>query len=182
MSHFFFGEGNGNPLQCSCLENPRDRGASWASVYGVTQSQTRLKRLSSSSSFFWTWISELSNGVFLLKCQWNLRDIWMCFCLFEFSALCRRGKADRNMCVVSMRAASLGPGGNLYHLTCRSFAHASRLFGHHMLSPKTGWEGMSFSCSRKDLRVEIRMNFGSVITIYQARRGPGDVLTFPWNC
>ena len=44
------GEGNGNPLQCSCLENPRDGGAWWASVYGVAQSQTRLKRLSSSSS------------------------------------------------------------------------------------------------------------------------------------
>ena len=44
------GEGNGNPLQCSCLENPRDRGAWWAAVYGVEESQTRLKRLSSSSS------------------------------------------------------------------------------------------------------------------------------------
>ena len=53
--HFHFslsciGEGNGNPLQYSCLENPRDGGASWAAVYGVTQSQTQLKRLSSSSS------------------------------------------------------------------------------------------------------------------------------------
>ena len=50
--HFHFplsciGEGNGNPLQCSCLENPRDGGAWWAAVYGVSQSQTRLKRLSS---------------------------------------------------------------------------------------------------------------------------------------
>ena len=44
------GEGNGNPLQCSCLENPSDGGAWWASVYGVAQSRTRLKRLSSSSS------------------------------------------------------------------------------------------------------------------------------------
>ena len=44
------GEGNGNPLQRSCLENPRDGGASWAAVYGVAQSRTRLKRLSSSSS------------------------------------------------------------------------------------------------------------------------------------
>ena len=44
------GEGNGNPLQCSCLENPRDRGAWWAAVYGVAQSRTRLKRVSSSSS------------------------------------------------------------------------------------------------------------------------------------
>ena len=53
--HFHFspsclGEGNGNPLQCSCLENPRDGGAWWAAVYGITQSRTRLKRLSSSSS------------------------------------------------------------------------------------------------------------------------------------
>ena len=47
-----FGEGNGNPLQCSCLENPRDGGACWAAVYGVTQSLTRLKRLSSSSSIY----------------------------------------------------------------------------------------------------------------------------------
>ena len=37
------GEGNGNPLQCSCLENPRDRGAWWAAIYGVAQSWTRLK-------------------------------------------------------------------------------------------------------------------------------------------
>ena len=44
------GEGNGSPLQCSCLENPRDRGAWWAAISGVAQSQTRLKRLSSSSS------------------------------------------------------------------------------------------------------------------------------------
>ena len=44
------GEGNGNPLQRSCLENPRDGGAWWAAVYGVAQSRTRLKRLSSSSS------------------------------------------------------------------------------------------------------------------------------------
>ena len=53
--HFHFslsciGEGNGNPLQCSCLENPRDRGAWWAAISGVTQSRTRLKWLSSSSS------------------------------------------------------------------------------------------------------------------------------------
>ena len=50
MCLFVFGEGNGNPLQYSCLKNPRDRGAQWVAVYGVTQSQTRLKRLSSSSS------------------------------------------------------------------------------------------------------------------------------------
>ena len=53
--HFHFslsciGEGNGNPLQCSCLENPRDGRAWWAAIYGVTQSWTQLKWLSSSSS------------------------------------------------------------------------------------------------------------------------------------
>ena len=57
--HFHFslsciGEGNGHPLQCSCLENPRDGGACWAAVYGVAQSRTLLKRLSSSSS---SWVS-----------------------------------------------------------------------------------------------------------------------------
>ena len=50
------GEGNGNPPQCPCLENPRDGGAWWAAVYGVAQSQTRLKRLSSSSYFYLQWI------------------------------------------------------------------------------------------------------------------------------
>ena len=55
--HFHFslaciGEGNGNPLQCSCLENPRDEGAWWAAIYGVAQGRTRLKRCSSSSSAY----------------------------------------------------------------------------------------------------------------------------------
>ena len=67
--HFHFslswiGEGNGNPLQCSCLENPRDGGAWWAAIYGVAQSRTRLKWLSISSSIVhgiaksWTQLSE----------------------------------------------------------------------------------------------------------------------------
>ena len=52
--HFHFslsciGEGNGNPLQCSCLQNPREGGAWWAAIYGVAQSWTRLKQLSSRS-------------------------------------------------------------------------------------------------------------------------------------
>ena len=48
------GEGNGNPLQCSCLENPRDGRTWWAAVYGVAQSRTRLKRLSSMTSIvYW---------------------------------------------------------------------------------------------------------------------------------
>ena len=69
--HFHFslsciGEGNGNPLQCSCLENPRDGGAWWAAVYGVAQSRTRLKWLSSSSS--WLQLFEKSDlGSFLIR-------------------------------------------------------------------------------------------------------------------
>ena len=63
--HFHFslsciGKGNGNPLQCSCLENPRDGGAWWAAIYGVTQSRTGLKRLSSSSS---SRVWEIKGGV-----------------------------------------------------------------------------------------------------------------------
>ena len=63
--HFHFslpciGEGTGNPLQCSCLENPRDGGAWWAAIYGVVQSRTRLKRLSSSSrAILWKRTNEL---------------------------------------------------------------------------------------------------------------------------
>ena len=63
----FTREGNSNPLQCSCLENPRDGGAWWAAVYGVTQSRTRLKQLSSSSSSVFTWykiIASISQPTF----------------------------------------------------------------------------------------------------------------------
>ena len=56
--HACIGEGTGNPLQCSCLENPRDGGAWRAAVHGAAQSQTRLKRLSSSSAF---WVSLASS-------------------------------------------------------------------------------------------------------------------------
>ena len=70
--HFHFslsciGKGNGNLLQCSCLENPRDRGAWWAAVYGVAQSRTWLKRLSSSSSSSIIWsLTATQSIVFLL--------------------------------------------------------------------------------------------------------------------
>ena len=64
--HFHFslsciGEGNGSPLQCSCLENPRDGRAWWAAIYGVTQSQTQLKQLSSSSSSSFRNLLQLSS-------------------------------------------------------------------------------------------------------------------------
>ena len=65
--HFAFsciGEGNGNPLQYSCLENPRDSGAWWAAIYGVAQSRTRLKQLSSSSR----WVPVLFVQVYWFFC------------------------------------------------------------------------------------------------------------------
>ena len=84
--HFDFslsciGEGNGNPLQCSCLENPRDGGAWWAAVSGVAQSRTWLKRLSSSSS---SSSSRWFSGTLLLfwwsNGCWQF-DLWF-LCLF----------------------------------------------------------------------------------------------------
>ena len=74
------GEGNGNPLQCSCLENPRDGGAWWASIYGVAQNRTRLKRLSSSSSSSWYMnlticlITGLRHWMLLFKCKFTNRS------------------------------------------------------------------------------------------------------------
>ena len=85
--HFHFslaciGEGNGNPLQCSCLENPRDRGAWWAAVYGVAQSRTRLKWLSSSSSRT-TWED------CLWRCLSNSKDF------STIPSICQRGQVTR---------------------------------------------------------------------------------------
>ena len=71
--HFHFslshtGEGNGNSLQCSCLEKPRDGGAWWAAIYGVAQSRTRLKWLSSSSSStFLKHVTKVAHGESLLS-------------------------------------------------------------------------------------------------------------------
>ena len=72
--HFHFslsrtGEGNGNPLQCSCLENPRDGGAWWATIYGVAQSWTRLKRLSS-SSYYLSYFNGSFSAFLLLATLW----------------------------------------------------------------------------------------------------------------
>ena len=64
--HACIGEGNGNPLQYSCLENPRNRGAWWATVHGVAQCRTRLKRLSSSSNIdtCGNWIVKFQKQIF----------------------------------------------------------------------------------------------------------------------
>ena len=76
------GEGNGNPLQNSCLENPRDGGAWWAAIYGVTQSRTRLKRLSSSSVCI-RQCDSLSHHLLPLLCP---QVCSLCVCLYCFPA------------------------------------------------------------------------------------------------
>ena len=102
--HFHFslshnGEGNGNPLQCSCLENPRDGGAWWATVYGVAQSQTRLKRLSSSSKWHLTDINY--NSVLLLT---SVRDtcaliyyVWLPFFNLRVKFIICADQSERSM-------------------------------------------------------------------------------------
>ena len=84
LSDFHFslsciGEGNGNPLQCSCLENPRDGGAWWAAVYGVVQSWTRLKKLSSSSrnsaSLLIQYMSSTEDKNLYLHFHWNISKV-----------------------------------------------------------------------------------------------------------
>ena len=71
---------NGNPLQCSCLENPRDRGAWWAAVSGVAQSRTQLKQLSSSSSHpeIWASMEATSSGMSV----WNNNDEIACLSIW----------------------------------------------------------------------------------------------------
>ena len=79
--HFHFslsciGEGNGNPLQCSCLENPRDGGAWWAAIYGVAQSRTRLKQLGSSSNTVWRHFDPYLNISTIQRYFEVIRGIW----------------------------------------------------------------------------------------------------------
>ena len=87
------GEGNGSPLQCSCLENPRDRGAWWEAVYGVAQSRRRLKWLSSSSSsssnslvrFRRHTKPHMESQAAVPACFWNIKykSYWSRFGLFR---------------------------------------------------------------------------------------------------
>ena len=92
------GEGNGNPLQCSCLENPRDRGAWWAGVYGVAQSRTQLKQL---NSYRLLWAQE----GFKQPICW-----WMRLCACPFGCLVR-GIG----CLVSNRTYRLLYGARSWH-------------------------------------------------------------------
>ena len=83
------GEGNGNPLQSSCLENPRDGGAWWAAVYGVAQSRTWLKRLSSSSS-------SAPIAIFLIVWGRFCRSFFFSCISWLFTICCKAGIVVKN--------------------------------------------------------------------------------------
>ena len=103
-------EGNGNPLQCSCLENPRDGRAWWAVVYGVAQSRTQLKRVSSSSSssvYLWLYLTyftspknSLQNSLFMHifwgKVLWHSSDVYENF----FSKSSRETYPKTNLMII----------------------------------------------------------------------------------
>ena len=106
------GEGNGSPLQCSCLENPRDGGAWWAAVYGVSQSWTWLKQLSSSREIPRHW-SCLKYPQVILMCNWvdrrhwkssDIRERWV----LEGEVLGRWVRREVGMSEVVERSRSLG--------------------------------------------------------------------------
>ena len=85
------GEGNGNPLQCSCLENPRDGGAWWAAVYGVAQSRTRLKWLSSSSydlHIFLHLFTSFLKWKILRRIRLDSKHLVLIFCSFYLYGQC----------------------------------------------------------------------------------------------
>ena len=122
--HFHFslsciGEGNGNPLQCSCLENPRDGEAWWAAVYGVAQSRTRLKRLSSSSSS-----SILTNGASLVaqtvKNLPAIQKTWARSLGWEDSL--EKGKAAHSS-VLAWRIPGMGEPGGLPSMGSHRVGH-----------------------------------------------------------
>ena len=95
------GEGNGNPLQYSCLENPRDGGPWWAAVYGVAQSRTWLKRLSSSSSNPLKAAGPRRPCLLVARWIWCLGDPGRTFGEREsmmFPSLCQRSITDSGFC------------------------------------------------------------------------------------
>ena len=115
--HFHFslsctGEGSGNPLQCSCLENPRDGGAWWAAIYGVAQSQTRLKQLSRSSNnaYLSTTLSVALSQICYLSSAFffspSIPRTWT-FDMYQHNASCQKCNYSGDIVPTPIRAYSL---------------------------------------------------------------------------
>ena len=117
------GEGNGNPLQCSCLENPRDGGAWWAAVCGVTQSWTRLKWLSSSrksgESGLYHWISCESSGTDASCVCIHFQEFWG-----STRQIRKRRKTSRLACRETTAERLKIAGPSTVWLNTLSFLHA----------------------------------------------------------
>ena len=105
------GEGNGNWLQCSCLENPRDRGAWWAAIYAVAESWTRLKRLSSSSNKI------LVSNKMLIKSFLSLPHLCVCVCMPECEFWTLHFRCSYWICLLRI----------IYSVQCCYFSHCSAL-------------------------------------------------------
>ena len=152
--HFHFslsciGEGNGNPLQCSCLENPRDGGAWWAAVDGVVQSRTRLKRLSSSSSSIYE--HYIYNIYICTYIHSNFLDIFIYWILRLFSDLdyhdyySEYGRTD-----ISLRYSFVSFEYILRNGIARSYVSSNFNFlkNFHIIFP-SGWTNLhSHQCTR----------------------------------
>ena len=135
LFHHYQGEGNGNPLKYSCLENPRDGEAWWAAVYGVTQSQTQLKQLSSSSSRY---IGEGNGTPLQYSCLENPMDggawwgivhgvtksrTWLSDFTFIFHSHALEEEMATHSSVLAWRISGMGEPGGLLSMGSHRVGH-----------------------------------------------------------
>ena len=124
--HFHFslsciGEGKGNPFQCSCLENPRDGRAGWAAIYGVTQSQTQLKRLSSSSSSIM--FSVIENFFLIFIFQFCEGNAFLCIKIYKVQKSIFEEGMVTHSSVLAWRIPGTGEPGGLPSMGLHRVGH-----------------------------------------------------------
>ena len=144
--HFHFslsciGEGNGDPLQCSCLENPRDGGAWWAAIYGVTQSWTRLNRLSSSSSSSRVYRDLVPKSAQIV---WEWKSLRAGFPHLQFCPVNQNPPVWPNSCIAGEIDLSFFKGGTL----CQNLQNLETVM--------PGLSSLSLEVKKKNLGGEVR--------------------------